>query len=56
MTVRNLLKAIGEVVPDKQFVDKLLSVDRELSVLLSTFMCVCCWRIYSIPAPSGSEA
>ena len=24
MTVRNLLEAIGEIVPDKQFVDKLL--------------------------------
>ena len=33
MTVRNLLEAIGEVVPDKQFVDKLLNVDRELSYL-----------------------
>ena len=33
MTVRNLLEAKGEVVPDKQFVDKLLSVDRELSYL-----------------------
>ena len=33
MTVRNLLEAIGETVPDKQFVDKLLNVDRELSYL-----------------------
>ena len=33
MTVRNLLEAIGEIVPDKQFVDKLLNVDRELSYL-----------------------
>ena len=33
MTVRNLLEAIGEIVPDKQLVDKLLNVDRELSYL-----------------------
>ena len=33
MTVRNLLEAIGEIVPDKQFVNKLLNVDRELSYL-----------------------
>ena len=33
MTVRNLLDAIGEIVPDKQFVDKLLNLDRELSYL-----------------------
>ena len=33
MTVRNLLEAIGEIVPDIQFVDKLLNVDRELSYL-----------------------
>ena len=33
MTVRNLLEAIGEIMPDKQFVDKLLNVDRELSYL-----------------------
>ena len=33
MTFRNLLEAIGEIVPDKQFVDKLLNVDRELSYL-----------------------
>ena len=33
MTVRNLLEAIGGIVPDKQFVDKLLNVDRELSYL-----------------------
>ena len=33
MTVKNLLEAIGETVPDKQFVDKLLNVDRELSYL-----------------------
>ena len=31
MTVRNQLIALGETVPDKQFVDKLLNVDRELS-------------------------
>ena len=34
MIVRNLLEAIGEIVPDKQFVDKLLNVDRELSYLI----------------------
>ena len=33
MTVRNLLEAIGVIVPDKQFVDNLLNVDRELSYL-----------------------
>ena len=33
MTVRNLLEAIGETVSDKQFVEKLLNVDRELSYL-----------------------
>ena len=33
MTDRNLLKAIGEIVLEKQFVDKLLNVDRELSYL-----------------------
>ena len=33
VTVRNLLEAIGETVPDKQFVDKLLNVDRELAYL-----------------------
>ena len=33
MTVRNQLVALGETVPDKQFVDKLLNVDRELSYL-----------------------
>ena len=33
MTVRNLLVATGEIVLDKQFVDKLLNVDRELSYL-----------------------
>ena len=33
MTVRNLLEAMGETVPDKQFVDKLLNVDQELSYL-----------------------
>ena len=33
MTVKNLLEAIGEIVPDKQFVDKLLNVDRELCYL-----------------------
>ena len=39
MTVRNLLEAMGEVVPDKQFVDKLLSVDRELSYLRPMLVC-----------------
>ena len=33
MTVRVLLEAIGETVLDKQFVDKLLNVDQELSYL-----------------------
>ena len=33
MTVTNLLEAIGEIVPDKQFVAKLLIVARELSYL-----------------------
>ena len=33
MTVRNLLEAKGEIVPDKQFVDKLLNVDRQLFYL-----------------------
>ena len=33
MTVRFLLQAIGETVLDKQFVDKLLNVDRKLSYL-----------------------
>ena len=33
ITARNLLEAIGEIVPDKQFADKLLNVDRELSYL-----------------------
>ena len=33
MTVRNLLEAIGDTVSDKQLVDKLLNVDRELSYL-----------------------
>ena len=31
MTVRNQLVALGETVPAKQFVDKLLNVDWELS-------------------------
>ena len=34
MTVRNLLEAIGEILPEEQVVDKLLNVDRELSYLL----------------------
>ena len=33
MTVKNQLESLGEVVPEKQFIDKLLSVDRELSYL-----------------------
>ena len=33
MTVRNYLIAVGETVPEKQFVDKLLNIDRELSYL-----------------------
>ena len=33
MTVKNLLEAIGEIVPDKQFVDNLLNVDWELTYL-----------------------
>ena len=33
MTVKNLLEAIGETVPDKQVVYTLLHVDRELSYL-----------------------
>ena len=33
MTVRNQLTALGETVPEKQFVDKLLNIDRELSYL-----------------------
>ena len=33
MTVTNLLEAIGETEPDKQFVDILLNVDQELSYL-----------------------
>ena len=33
MTFRNLLEAIGETVPDKQFVYELLNVDRQLAYL-----------------------
>ena len=33
MTVKNQLTALGETVPEKQFVDKLLNIDRELSYL-----------------------
>ena len=33
MNVKNQLVALGETVPDKQLVDKLLNVDRELSYL-----------------------
>ena len=33
MTIRNQLEAIGETVPDKQFVDEILNVDGELSYL-----------------------
>ena len=33
MTIRNLLEAIGGIVPDKQFFDKLLNVNWELSYL-----------------------
>ena len=33
MTVKNQLTALGETVPDKHFVDKLLNIDRELSYL-----------------------
>lgn len=33
MTVKNKLIAVGETVPDKQFVDKILNEDRELSYL-----------------------
>ena len=33
MTMKNQLEALGEIVPTKQFVDKLLNVDRELSYL-----------------------
>ena len=33
MTVRNQLMAAGETVPEKQLVDKLLHIDRELSCL-----------------------
>ena len=33
MTVKNQLESQGEVVSEKQFIDKLLSVDRELSYL-----------------------
>ena len=47
MTVRNQLEAVGEIVPDKQFVDKLLNVDRELSYLIP--MC------YN-PESAGSQA
>ena len=31
------LTALGEIVPEKQFIDKLLNVDRELSYPLPTF-------------------
>ena len=33
MTVRNQLMAVGETVPEKQCIDKLLNIDRELSYL-----------------------
>ena len=33
MTVRNQFIAVGETVPEKQFIDKLLNIDRELSYL-----------------------
>ena len=33
MTVRNLLQAIGEQVPDKQLVEKMLNVDRKVTYL-----------------------
>ena len=33
MTVRNQVMAVGETVPEKQFIDKLLNIDRELSYL-----------------------
>ena len=33
MTFKNPFEALGETVSEKQFVDKLLSVDRELSYL-----------------------
>ena len=33
MTVKSQLEAVGETVPEKQFVDKVLNTDRELSYL-----------------------
>ena len=36
MTARNQLIALGEVAPEKQFIDKVLNVDRELSYLRPT--------------------
>ena len=33
MIVRNQLMAVGETVPEKYFIDKLLNIDRELSYL-----------------------
>ena len=33
MTVRNQLMAVGETVPEEQFIDKVLNIDRELSHL-----------------------
>ena len=39
MTVRNYLIAVGETVPEKQFVDKLLNIDRELSYLRPMLVC-----------------
>ena len=39
MTVKNPLESLGEVVPEKQFIDKLLSVDRKLSYLRPMLVC-----------------
>ena len=38
MTVRNQRVVLGETVPYKQFVDKLLNVDRELAYLRPTLV------------------
>ena len=38
-TVKNQLESLGEMVPEKQFVDKLLNIDRELSYLRPMLVC-----------------
>ena len=41
MTVKNQFTALGETVPEEQFIDKLLNMDRELSYLCQTLARAC---------------